>query len=173
MLVAAVAAVGAAALFIGGLLAVLACIGWIPILACALYEHYEIGGDTFTGQLALASMWLYMALSAAILIIGFTVEDPDKIPPAYKFLALFYRHPVEGVRYASAPSAYATAAGERSDNPFWARVQARKMRKRASEAEAEAEHYSAAAEAMRAEHEAARAKGLKGAEEERLRNGGR
>ena len=73
-LVAAVAAAGAAALFIGGLLAVLACIGWIPILACAFYEHYEIGGDTFTGQLALASMWLYMALSAAILIIGFTVE---------------------------------------------------------------------------------------------------
>ncbi len=163
-------AAGAAALHLGTLLAGLACIGWMPILACALFEHYEIGGNTFTGRLALWSMWLYLALSAVILIIGFTVEDPDKIPPGYKFLALFYRHPVEGIRYANAPMAYVAAAAKRSENPAWARVQARKLRKRASDAEAEGEHYSAAAEALRAEHDAARAKSLKDAEEERLRN---
>lgn len=159
-LVGLLAATGALAALAGLLLFGLACIGWMPILACAIYEHYEIGGNTFTGQLAMAAMWLYLALSAIIIIIGFTVEDPDNIPPAYKFLALFYRHPADGKNLRANPSAYVASVSETSGNRHWSRVQARKLDQMAKDSEAKAEHSAAAARVLKAQEELARAKAM-------------
>lgn len=166
----AFAAAGAAAAVGGLLLAGLACIGWLPILICAVSVEYEIGAG-FTGSLAYFAMWLYLALSGAIIVIGFTVPDPDKIPPGFKFLALFYTHPVEGMSLVAAPRRYVAEVTAQPANPIWARVEARRFQKMADDAEARAAHSAAAARLLKAQEELARAEALEKAMR-RKRDGG-
>lgn len=169
----AIAAIALAAIWagiIGSALYGLACVGWIPILICAVSEKYEIGVH-FTGTLAYWAMWLYALLSTIIVILGFTVRDEDKIPPGFKFLALFWRHRAETMSLAESPQQYVAAVGHVPTGRAWTRVEANRFNDMADRAEAETEHRKAAARVLQAENDLARAKALEAELRKRNRRG--
>ncbi|WP_136660966.1 hypothetical protein [Nitratireductor sp. XY-223] len=65
-------------------------LGWIPILACLSDPDMTIGVG-FMGTWALWSLYLYGTIAALAIGLRIFWPDPDGLPPALKFLSLFYR----------------------------------------------------------------------------------
>lgn len=64
-------------------------LGWLPILMCATDIHMNIG-EGFIGTWALYSTWAYVLASIGLVGLMIIKPDPDGLPPAWKFLAIFY-----------------------------------------------------------------------------------
>jgi len=64
--------------------------GWIPIMMCATDFMFNIGSG-FVGKWAEYSLYGYTAISACLLGVMIIRPDPDGLPPAWKFIAGFYK----------------------------------------------------------------------------------
>ena len=120
--------VGAA--LVGLELFIFSLVGWIPVLICVIYSEFYIGVGAM-GALAFWALYIYTVISIGIIIMGFIIEDADKIPPAFKFFALFYRHPTEGMQIIGNPDAFVEIALRKRTSTIHTRIDAMKMRKMA------------------------------------------
>ncbi|MEQ8311057.1 MAG: hypothetical protein RIE24_05375 [Silicimonas sp.] len=147
--IALVIIVGGAAVYGGALVifgAILLSTGWIPILMCATDVHMSIG-EGFVGTWALWSWWLYLAATIGVIVVMIVRPDPDGLPPALKFVAMFYTYDtVRAVKGVSVDAAgFVRAAKQRASSVYDARLEERAMRQEEVRIRAEAKRTKAAA----------------------------
>lgn len=141
------------------------CTGWLPILMCATDPHMNIG-DGFVGTWALLSLVIYTIASFAVLTVMFVKPDPDGLPPAWKFLAMFYRYEtVQTVRSASETvtasfdgKRFAEAVKDAPTSVYRSMIETRAIRKETERTNANADRLRASVELSEAALEMERLK---------------
>ena len=118
-------------------------LGWIPILMCASDSEMYIQWDNAVGFWGFFERWAFLAMleyggtTVLIAVLSVVKPDPDGLPPAFKFLALFYIEPAAKYAYA-ATGQHAQDfdfQGFRKDmegvdpSGWWGMVRARKLKK--------------------------------------------
>lgn len=155
--------------------------GWIPILMCATDPDWNIqwtaGG--FVGKWAFICMVEYVIASLGILVLMFVRPDPDGLPPAWKFLSMFYVSPSAKKMYAASGvespefdfKGFRRSMGNNRAGTYSARVEEKHVREATAHAEAEAERMRLRNDAEKAmfaqEMEKARKTAYEKVEEER------
>lgn len=134
------------------------------IVYCAVDSGRDlVWTDGFVGAAASVTLWALTIASAVIVVVSFIKPDEDGLPPGFKVLGLFFRHPGEqDMRQALANQ---QNEGERKrawlqmgralrDVPadmfgrYGAKLQEWQMRKMKARIEAEADKVRAASETM-------------------------
>ena len=85
-------------------------LGWIPILMCATDIYMNIG-DGIIGTAALISVWVYSLCSIGIIALMWLKPDPDGLPPAFKFVSIFYKFDTVDIAHAAMGKNSATFDG--------------------------------------------------------------
>jgi hypothetical protein len=134
------------------------------ILSAALDSDVDIGwGYGFSSTIAFLALWLFTIFSAIVLYVSFFVEDPDGLPPGFKAIGLFYRHPAE--RHLNNALTRSPSAGRRGSElekmtedlrttsvgifgRYGSMIKERRLRKMKAKLDAESKKIKAASEVM-------------------------
>lgn len=134
--------------------AILTFTGWLPIMVCISDASISVGDPGFWGTWAKYSVIVYLLEALGIVALKFIKPDPDGLPPAFKFLAMFYTFPTAKAGLATAGNAdvpfegeqFAAAVNDAPSSIIGAKLEARQMRQATEQVKAEAERVQSASE---------------------------
>ncbi len=138
-------------------------IGWIPVFMCASDPDMLIQWENATGFLGFFERWAFLAMlvysvmSVAIVVLALARPDPDGLPPAWKFIALFYVPPAAKIARAATargasfePAKFIAAVDDTPSTITGKRMDARGYKKETAHVKAAAERTKEATELAKA-----------------------